>query len=220
MYATFVRDHTLRREVPLVPEVALLLARDPYGIFQAREALDEDAGPWPPFWAFAWPGGQGLARHILDHPALVAGRRVLDIGSGSGLTSIAAMLAGATSVLAADVDPLAEAAARANAELNGVEIATTTRDLLGRAPDTDLIVIGDLVYDPELYQRVSAFLDAARRRSVDILLGDRTTARRPASDLELLAEYGAPVVPELQEGWYERSRVFALRHGRRRRGQP
>lgn len=219
MFPTFVREHTTRLDVPLVPEVALLLARDPFAIFGARETLDEDAGPWPPFWAFAWPGGQGLARHILDHPGLVAGRRVLDIGSGSGLTSIAAMRAGAAAVLAADVDPLAEAAALANAELNGVAIATTTRDLLGETPDADLIVIGDLVYDPDLFQRVSAFLEQASRHRIDILVGDRTTARRPASDLELLAEYAAPVVPELQEGWYERSRVFALRHGRRRGGR-
>lgn len=214
MAADFVREHTVRLDVPLVPEVALLLARDPYGIFQAREALDGELGAWPPFWAFAWPGGQGLARYILDNPSVVAGKRVLDIGSGSGLTSIAAIKAGACSALAADVDPVAEAAALANATLNGVTLATTTRDLLGERPDADLIVLGDIVYDPELYQRVSAFIDMARRHRIDILLGDRTTARRPAGTLELLAEYSAPALPELQEGWYERARVFALRHAR------
>lgn len=222
MHSDFVREHTTLTDVPLVPEVRLLLARDPYAIFQVREAIDATAGTWPPFWAFAWPGGQGLARYILDHPSLVAGKHILDIGSGSGLTSIAAIRAGARSALAADVDPVAEAAARANAALNGVELETTTRDLLGEPPDADLIVLGDIVYDPELYQRVSAFIESARRGRIDIMLGDRTTARRPAGNLELLAEYEAPALPELQEGCYERARVFALRHGGRSRqgGKP
>ena len=163
-----------------------------------------------PYWAFAWPGGQGLARYLLDNPALVAGKRVLDLGSGSAIGAIAALKAGARLALAADIDPLASAAAGFNARLNGVALATTTTDLLGKPADCDVVLIGDLVYEPDLKIRVAAFIEAARAKRVPILYADRTSARRPLQDLVLLAEYEAPLVPPLVEDLIERSRVWRV----------
>jgi predicted nicotinamide N-methyase len=206
----FVSANTELIAVPLVPEITLHLATDPRGIFQqASDFCDEGIGSRP-YWAFAWPGGQGLARYILDNPHLVAGKAVLDIGSGSGLAAIAALKAGAVSALAADTDPLADSAAVLNGKANGVGLASTTDDLLGLDPHADLIIIGDLVYEPDLHIRVGAFIESAHRRGVPMLYGDRTTARRPRQDFELLQEYEAPLIPALVENFLERSRVWRL----------
>jgi predicted nicotinamide N-methyase len=205
----FVRDHTALRTMPLVPEITLHLATDARGIFQnASEFCDEGIGSRP-FWAFAWPGGQGLARYILDNPACVAGKVVLDIGSGSALGAIAAK-AGARSALASDTDPLADSAAVLNGSANGIELTSTTDDLLGLDPKADLIIIGDLVYEPELQIRVGAFIESAHRRGIQMLYGDRTSARRPRSDFQMLQEYEAPLIPSLVEDFIERSRVWRL----------
>ena len=208
-FDAFVRRHTILTETLLVPEVRLWLAGHAHDIFQIGA---EFSGGWalPPYWAFAWPGGQGLARYLLDWPELVRGKRILDLGAGSGIQSIAAMKAGARSALCADIDPLAEAAARRNALLNGVRLETTMVDLLGTSPDADLIIIGDLVYEPELETRVGAFLQAAARSRTPVLFGDRTTSRRPPLAFELLAEYVAPVTPALLDGHMERARVWRL----------
>ncbi len=208
--ASIVERLTKVMRPPLVPEIRLRLAADAYGIFQEVAELPIPWGTMQPFWAFAWPGGQALARYILDHPALVAGRTVVDVGSGSGLGAIAAMLAGARSALAADIDPLAAAAASRNGELNGVEVAVTRDDLLGTDPSHEVILIGDLVYLPELNIRVTRFLESASMRGVKVLVGDRTTARRPAVDLALLAEHHAPVTPLLEETHLEDARVWEL----------
>lgn len=193
---------------PLAAEIVLALARDARGIWQHA---DDTFGPGRsayPFWAFAWPGGQALARHLLDHPALVCGRRVIDVGCGSGIAAIAAAMAGAADVLATDIDPVAVAAVRRNAAANAVAVEATTDDILAAAPDADVILIGDLVYLPELVIRVTAFLEAARERGALVLFADRTSIRRPRIDLELLAEYEAPLAPALQEGFVERARVW------------
>lgn len=208
-----MREAFVERETELVatfavPEIRLHLARDAKTIYQ--RAFELEGYGLPPYWAFAWPGGQGLARYLLDWPGLVAGKRILDLGSGSALQSIAAKIAGAASVLAADIDPVAELAARLNARANGVAIDTTTRDLLGWPPDADLVLIGDLVYEPELELRVSAFLDMAARCQVPVLMGDRTSARRPPHAFEMLAEYVAPCTPALLDGFVERARVWRL----------
>jgi predicted nicotinamide N-methyase len=206
----FVRNHTTRTTAPLVPEIALYLATDPRGIFQlASDFCDEGLGSRP-YWAFAWPGGQGLSRYILDHPSLVAGKSVLDLGAGSGMAAIAAMKAGAKSALAADTDPLADAAAVLNGEVNGVIISSTTEDFLGHDPDVDFIIIGDLVYEPDLQIRVGAFIERAHRRGIPMLYGDRTSARRPRLEFQLLQEYEAPLIPSLVENFIERSRVWQL----------
>jgi predicted nicotinamide N-methyase len=199
---------------PLVPEIRLRLATDAHGIFQALRDSGIDTG-WPPYWAFAWPGGQALARYVLDNPARVAGKTVMDIGSGSGIAAIAAAMIGATSVAAADPDPLAAAAIEINARDNGVEIEILTDDVLGREPQADLILIADLVYEPELAVRVTCFLEAARARNAQIILADRTTARRPPLELSLLGEYQAPLTPLMEESHFEHARVWRLEPAKR-----
>jgi len=207
----FVRSRSTVQWAPLVPEIALNLAIDSHDIFADAERFsDGQAEYWPPYWAFAWPGGQGLARHLLDNPDTVRGRRIVDIGSGSGIGAIAAAMAGASDVVAADTDPIACAAIALNAADNGQRITTTTRDLLALAPDVDLVLIGDLVYEPELATRVGAFLDAAARKGVAVLIGDRTTARRPPQAFDLVAEYLAPLIPEMHEMMQESARVWQL----------
>lgn len=202
----FVAEHTEPAALPLTPAICAFVARDPHGIWQEAH----EAGFGQPFWAFAWPGGQALARYIQDHPEVAAGRTVLDIGSGSALAGIAAAQAGARAVMAADTDPLAQVVARRNAQASGVAIATTTRDLLGQAPPADLVLIGDMFYEPELQLRVDAFLAAARRRGAQVLFADRTNARRPQCALEFLVEHAAPPVPALLDDFIERAVVWKL----------
>lgn len=207
----FVETHTRLGTTPLVPEISLSLATAARNIFVAADEFMDGRLGSRPYWAFAWPGGQALARTILDEPHLVRGRKVLDIGAGSALGAIAALKAGATSALAADIDPLAVAAAALNARANGVVLTTTTDDLLGATPDADVVIVGDLVYEPDLLVRVGAFLDAARAAGVTILYGDRTSARRPRHDFVLHAEYEAPLMPPLVDDFVERARVWRLR---------
>jgi predicted nicotinamide N-methyase len=220
-FELFVGATTRAVRAPLVPEITLALAVSATDIFEAAEHLvrAEDER-YPPYWAFAWPGGQALARYLLDHPATVRGRRVVDIGAGSGISAIAAALAGAADVLAADVDPAAEAAIGLNALANDVGVRTTREDLLGSVPEADVLLIGDLVYEPALATRVASFLSAAALADATVLLGDRTTAKRPPLTFELVAEYAAPVVPALPGNPFEAARVWRLldRPGSRRRG--
>lgn len=193
---------------PLVPEIQLFLAASAYEIFEAAYGSDPDG--LRPYWAFAWPGGQALARHLLDHRGLVAGKRVLDLGAGSGLGAIAAMKAGARLAIAADIDPVSAAACRLNAAANLVSVDATTDDLLGRDVDADVILVGDLVYEPELKDRVGTFLSTHVRRGITIFYADRTTARRPPGTFRLLAEHTAALTPALEDGYTERARVWQL----------
>ena len=207
----FVRRMTSLQRAPLVPEMRLNLADQPHKIFKITEELTSPPGEHlPPFWAFAWPGGQGLARHLLDNPTRVRGKRVIDIGAGSGIASIAAVMSGAADVLAVDIDTLAETAIGLNAAENDVHVRTTTADVLAQPPDADLVLIGDLVYEPELAGRVAAFLEAVVMTGAAVLLGDRISARRPPMAFELVAEYEAPVIPELIDDSTERARVWRL----------
>lgn len=239
---TDLTDHlaglTRLARTALVPEIALHLARDATGIFAAVEAIARVGEKMPPYWAFAWPGGQATARYLLDNPEMVRAKRVVDIGSGSGIAAIAAMMAGARSSLAADIDPLAEIAAAMNARANGVEIATTTADILGAVPDdADLVLLGDLVYEPEMATRVTSLLEAAATRGIEVLVADRTSARRlrpgrllvgnrrPKDTDRLLvgnrrpkqeshfmpvAEYDALLDPPLPAHPFERARLWRL----------
>lgn len=208
--AEFILAHTDPGVSTLVPEVRLHLARQARSIFQAAEDYARIGERWQPYWAFAWPGGQALSRQILDNPELVRGKRIADVGSGSGLAAIAAMKAGARTASAIDPDPLACTVARLNAQLNDVAVGVQELDPLGEPPEADLVLIGDLVYEPELEMRVTGFLEAARRKGTRVLFGDRTTARRPRLDFALLAEYAAPLSPALADGPGERARVWLL----------
>lgn len=204
--AGFLALETEPTTLDLVPEITLNLARETYSIFQSAE----DSGADRPYWAFAWSGGQALARWLLDNPGEVAGKRVLDVGAGSGLTTIAAVMAGARVATANDTDPLACAAAQLNAALNGVTLTTSTEDLLATSPQADLIFIGDLFYEPDLVTRVGAFLERAARRGTRVMYADRATARRPPVPMQLVAEYRAPLTPPMEIDYVERARVWRL----------
>ncbi len=206
----FIERETAISATALVPEVRLHLARDTLRIFLEAEALLDGSFGAHPYWAFAWPGGQALARYILDHPEIVDGRRVLDLGAGSGLGAIAAMKAGAASVRCSDIDPMAAVVCQMNGEANGVLLDVTTADLLGETPNADVILIGDLVYDPDLQMRVGLLLDAANQAKIPVYYADRTTARRPRQGFRLLMEYEAALTPAMVDDFVERARVWAM----------
>jgi predicted nicotinamide N-methyase len=207
----FIDVETEPGHAALVPEIELHLAHAPRLIFQAADDLFNGHLGSRPYWAFAWPGGQAIARVLLDHPELVAGKRVLDMGAGSGLGAIAASMAGARSVVAADIDPLAATVCARNAALNQVEIAVRQDDLLGAPPACDVLLIGDLVYEPDLLQRVGALVDDAAAAGALVLYGDRTTARRPARrDFKLIYETEAALTPPLVDDFIDRARVWKL----------
>ncbi|CCG03885.1 class I SAM-dependent methyltransferase [Blastococcus saxobsidens] len=189
----FVRAHTRPVRPALVPEVELLVAADVVALWEAMETQHGRTSTDPPFWAAAWPGGQALARYVLDHPELVAGRTVLDLGAGSGLVAVAAARAGAAAVLASDVDPFALTAVTVNAELNGTPGITPVGDVLGdEPPDVGVILAGDVCYDREMTDRVLPFLDAARAGGAEVLIGDPGRIYLPEDRLAALAVYDVP----------------------------
>lgn len=196
---SFLRAHTRVTRPPLVPEVRLHGTDDVVALWEAMEAEGGGAGQAPPFWAAAWPGGQALARYLLDCPRSVAGRRVLDLGSGSGLVAVAAVLAGAAAVVASDIDPWSHAAIALNAELNGVSGIEVVGDVLaGNPPEVDVVVAGDVCYDREMTGRVLPFLWAAWTRGAAVLLGDPGRRYLPGEGLVAVAEYEVPDVDEQQ----------------------
>jgi predicted nicotinamide N-methyase len=207
----FIRANTKLLPVPLVPEIRLYIAEESLPIWQKTE---EELGAMnipPPYWAFAWAGGQALARYLLDNPELVGGRRVLDLGSGSGLVAIAAAKAGAARVLATDIDPLALAAIGLNAAANAVTLETTAADLLDKPQGPfDLVLIGDLFYERPLAERVLAFADAAHARGAVVLAGDPRRSYFPPDRFRQLAEYSVPVTRELEDSEIKRTAVWQL----------
>jgi predicted nicotinamide N-methyase len=212
----FVRANTRPIPVPGLADHGL----SPIRLFQADELTpiwqatqdDLDAGNIPPpFWAFAWAGGQGVARYLLEHREAVAGKRVLDLASGSGLVAIAAALAGATDVIANDIDPMCEAAIALNADLNGVEISFIGGDLLdGATPDVDVILAGDVFYEQGMAARFHAFLLEARLAGVDVLVGDPGRAYVPRTGLELVGEYAVETSMEIENASTKTTRVWRL----------
>ncbi|MDT0275345.1 class I SAM-dependent methyltransferase [Blastococcus goldschmidtiae] len=171
--AQFIRAHTRPVRPSLVPEVQLLVAADVVALWEAMAVEQGRTAQEPPFWAAAWPGGQALARYVLDHPELVAGRSVLDLGAGSGLVAVAAVMAGATRVVASEIDPFGLAAIPENAALNGVAGIEPVGDLLGEGPPSvDVVLAGDVCYDRIMTDRVLPFLDAVRATGAEVLIGD------------------------------------------------
>jgi predicted nicotinamide N-methyase len=175
--------------------VSLLVADDVVALWEAMEDERGGAMSEPPFWAAAWPGGQALARLVLDRPELVAGRTVLDLGSGSGLVAVAARLAGAGDVVASEIDPFGVTAIGLNAELNGVPPILVVGDVLGDGPpDADVVLAGDVCYDRLMSERVLPFLEAARARGAEVFLGDPGRPYVPTDRLEAVATFDVPDV--------------------------
>ncbi len=206
-----ITRHARLHTLPFVPELRLFLADEVTPLWRMVEAERGERDLPPPFWAFAWAGGQAIARYLLDHPVEAAGRRVLDLAAGSGLCAIAAMKAGAASALAADVDPLCAEAVALNARANGVSVAFTGRDLLGAdPPDVDLILAGDVCYERTLAARVLPWLRAAQERGARVLLGDPGRAYLPRQGLRRLAAYQVPTTRELEDAAVKQTRVFTF----------
>ncbi|MDI6103233.1 50S ribosomal protein L11 methyltransferase [Actinoplanes sp. NEAU-A12] len=207
MLLEFVRAHTVLAPVPFVPEVSLYQAEDLITLWEAAESA---AGAQPaPFWAFAWAGGQALARHILDDRDLVAGRSVLDLATGSGLVAVAAAHAGAQPVTANDIDPLSLAAAQANAEANGVRVRTVEADILDSDERFGVVLAGDVFYSREMAGRVLPFLRRAAGRGSLVLVGDPGRAYLPEG-LIRRAVYDVPVVEDLESMPIRRTTVWQV----------
>jgi predicted nicotinamide N-methyase len=199
-WRAFIAAHTQILSPPLVPELRLHLASEVTPLWQATEAFLERTGLPPPFWAFAWPGGQALARHLLDHPALARGRRVLDFAAGSGIAAIAAARAGAAHVLASEIDPAACAAIALNAALNGAEIETVAADLTQSADRAaDLILAGDVCYERGMAEAAISWLRSQARLGATVLLADPGRAYRPQDGLEELARYRVATSRDLED---------------------
>jgi len=209
--ARFILANTRLLAVPMVPEIRLHLAEESLPIWQKTEEELGRINVPPPWWAFAWAGGQALARHLLDNPALVAGRAVLDLGAGSGLAGIAALKAGAARVLAADTDPFALAAIALNAAANGVALEATGRDLLAAKPGRfDVVLVGDLFYERELAERVLAFIEAARAEDAAVLVGDPRRSYFPKERFVGVARYSVPVTRDLEDVEIKHTTVWRL----------
>jgi predicted nicotinamide N-methyase len=198
--AIFIRRNTAIAAPPLVPEIRLHLATEITPIWQATEETLAQAGVPPPFWAFAWAGGQALARFLLDHPEEVAGRTVLDFGAGSGLVAIAAAKAGVARVLAAEIDNFGVAAITANAELNGVSVAITSADLLATLDMSwEVVTAGDVCYEKAMADRVTPWLAALAARGSVVLLGDPGRAYLPRTGMTERARYIVATSRELED---------------------
>ena len=208
----FVRANTRLRPVPLVPEISIVVADEAVPLWQKTEEELNEAGLPPPFWAFAWAGGQALARYVLDHAAVVSGKHVLDLASGSGLVGIAAMKAGAREVTAADIDRFAGIAACINAVENGVSLTICDDDLLRSAHDAqwDTILAGDIFYERDTAELAFAFLARQAGGGATVLIGDPGRSYLPKHKLKHLAEYRVPVTRELEDTEIKRTSVWTI----------
>ena len=209
--AEFVRLNTRLVPVRSIPEIKLHTAHEATGLWRLGKPGADGSEPPPPYWAFPWAGGLALARYILDHPEIVRDRRVLDLGSGSGLVAIAAALAGASAVTAAEIDPYALASMALNAPANGVSVSVIADDITGgRPPAVDLIFVGDLFYEHELAERVTAFLDRCLIAGIEVLVGDPGRQYLPNARLRRLAEYTVPDVGDVEGAAMQGSAVYAF----------
>ncbi len=209
--AAFIRANTKLMAPPLVPEIKLHLAEESLPIWRRTEEELGEINVPPPFWAFAWAGGQALARYLLDSGELMRGKTVLDLGSGSGLTAIAAMQAGALSALASDIDALALVAVELNAAANGVGVATSREDQLKGPPrHADVVLVGDLFYERVLAEAVSGYIEAAAKGGALVLIGDPQRSYFPKGKFEMAAEYRVPVTRELEDAEIKQTAVWRL----------
>jgi predicted nicotinamide N-methyase len=203
----FIKANATVVAPPLVPEIKLYLASEVVPLWRATEEELAKIGVPPPYWAFAWAGGQALARYVLDHPDIVRGKQVLDIGAGSGLVGLAAAKAGAAGVLAADIDTFSCAAIRLNAAANDCAIAVTQEDLIGVPGAWDVILVGDLFYERPLAERLLAWL---KPLGVPALLGDPGRNYFPKSEVEKLASYSVQTTRDLEDREVRETGVYRL----------
>ena len=206
----FIQAETRLLAVPHAPELRLHLADEAIDLWQKTEDELAAIGLPPPFWAFAWAGGQALARYVLDTPQMVAGKQVLDFASGSGLCAIAAMKAGAASCLAVDIDPFALEAIGLNAAANGVEIAALQADLIGTDAGWDVVFAGDVFYEHDMASRVFGWLDGLRQRGALVLIGDPGRSYLPKPRLRAVATYQVPVTRALEDAEIKTSSVWQI----------
>ena len=208
----FIRAETRLLPVPHAPEILLHVADEATELWQKTEEELGEIGLAPPFWAFAWAGGQALARYIHDHPETVRGKRVLDFAGGTGLVAIAAMKAGAAEVAACDIDAFAIAAIVLNAETNGVAVAPVQADLVGQDGGWDAVLAGDICYERDLAARVTEWLMSLSQRGATVLIGDPGRSYLPKERLENLASYQVPVTRTLEDADIKKTGVWRFRH--------
>jgi predicted nicotinamide N-methyase len=207
----FILENTSVSSPPHVPEVRLHLADEAHDLWHKTEGELGEIGLPPPFWAFAWAGGQGLARFVLDNPDIARGRRVIDFASGSGLVGIAAMMSGAKAVTCADIDPYAFDAAFINAALNSVTVSPLRENLIGSTPDSDVLLAGDVFYDRQLSSELIPWFRRLAAQGLDILIGDPGRTYLPKARLDQLAVYQVPVTRALEDADVKRTTVWRFR---------
>lgn len=208
--AAFVRAQTELAAPALVPEIRLHLASEMAPLWRATEATLAASSLPPPYWAFAWPGSLALARHLLDHPALVRGRRVLDFAAGSGLAAIAAAKAGAASTTAADIDAFAVAAIGLNAAANGAVVEVIGDDVIDRPNLWDLVLAGDVCYERPMAEQATAWLRGLASAGALVLLGDPGRSYLPADGLTEVARYQVPTSRELEDRELRETTIWRL----------
>ena len=207
----FILTNTRLLAPPLTPEIRLMLADEAVPIWKKTEEELGALGLPPPFWAFAWAGGQALARYILDNPALVSGKRALDFASGSGLIAIAAAKAGATEVDASDLDAFAIAAIETNAAANGVTVKPRLENLIGADEGWGVVLAGDVAYERDLAEAATDWLAALAQRGATVLIGDPRRTYLQLDRLDCVIEYSVPVTRELEDSEIKRTGVFRFR---------
>jgi predicted nicotinamide N-methyase len=208
--ALFIRANTALLAPPLVPEIRLHLAAEALPLWEKSEAELGESGLPPPYWAFAWAGGQALARHVLDRPGAVAGRRVLDFAAGSGLVGIAAAKAGAAAVVANDIDAAAVAAIGLNSAANDVALSCDGADLIDHDQGWDVVLVGDAFYERPLAERLWPWLNALAKRGAEVLVGDPGRTYLPKDGLRHLVAYDVPVTRALEDSEIKRTGVWSL----------
>ena len=209
--AAFVRANTRLLAPPLAPAMRLHLADEAVELWRKTEQEMDEIGLPPPFWAFAWAGGQALARYLADNPELVAGKRVLDFASGSGLVAIAAAMAGAARVEASETDEFAQAAIALNARRNAVAVAVLAEDVVGCDRGWEVVLAGDVSYQKDMAEAVTSWLEGLARRGALVLIGDPRRSYLALDRLECLIEYGVPATRALEDADIKRAGVFKFR---------
>ena len=209
--SAFIGAHTRLLPVPLTPEISLYLADEATALWQETEDELGEIGLPPPFWAFAWAGGQALARYILDNPALVRGKNVLDFASGAGLVAIAAKMAGADAVLAADIDHFAYGSMRLNMAANHLFFTPTLENQIGQDQNWDVVLAGDIAYERDTAQAVSAWLETLHKRGALVLIGDPGRSYLARDKLEAIATFSVPVTRALEDTEIKKSSVWRFK---------